>query len=34
MVDKKLHKSHTKIITWDETIDYTGVLDKVIIEWE
>ena len=34
MVDKKLHKSYTKIITCLETIDFTEVLDKVIIEWE
>jgi hypothetical protein len=34
MADKKLHNSYTKIITCPETIDYNGVLDKVIIEWE
>jgi hypothetical protein len=33
MSDKKLHKSCTKRISWLETIDFTGVQDKVITEW-
>jgi hypothetical protein len=29
-----MFKSYTIIITCLETIDFTGVLDKVITEWE
>jgi len=34
MLDKKLHKSYTKIIKSLQVIDLKGHLDKVIIEWE